>query len=223
MKFHSFLYYFFPKRCPACKNLISPDSFFCDSCILEYLSLIRSDSIKELDFPAYFVADYSGCVKKAIHKFKISGVTSIRHDIARDMSRLYFSKMAALNPDVMIPAPSHKSSYFKNGYSHTDLLAREISKIINVRYCRGALVKTVKTPPQHTLNLKERTQNLSGAFSVPDSKLPLIKDKNVLLIDDISTTGSTLKECEKTLKNHGAASVSALLFASTENIFNGNI
>lgn len=218
MKIHNLLHLLFPKRC-SCGEVISADSFFCKKCTLEYLSIIRADRITTLDFPAFFVADYSGCVRQTIHRFKFHGVTSLKHDIARDMSRLYSSSLAQYSPDFVVPVPSSRSRKFLRGYSHTDVLAKTFSKNTGVPFEKNLLVKIKNTAVQHTLSAEQRKVNLKDSFSVPKKKRKLLAGKKILILDDISTTGSTLREAADTLLKLGAAEVFAITFASTDKLF----
>lgn len=218
MKYHKFMHLLFPKRC-SCGEVISPDSFFCEKCTLEYLSIIRADRITSLDFPAFFVADYSGCVRDVIHRFKFDGVTSLKHDIARDMAKLYFSSLAQYSPDFVVSVPSSRFRKFLRGYSHTDILSKTFSEISGVPFEKNLLVKIKNTAVQHTLSAEQRKVNLKDSFSVPEKKRKLLSGKKVLILDDISTTGSTLREAADTLLKLGAAEVFALTFASTDKLF----
>ncbi len=218
MKIHNLLYLLFPKRC-SCGEVISADSFFCEKCTLEYLSIIRADRITTLDFPAFFVADYSACVRDTIHRFKFDGITSLKHDIARDMAKLYSSSLARYSPDLVVPVPSSRFRNFLRGYSHTELLAKTFSEKTGVPFEKNLLVKIKNTAVQHTLSAEQRKINLRDSFSVPANKRTLLAGKKVLILDDVSTTGSTLRQAADTLLKFGAAEVFAITFASTDNIF----
>ncbi len=218
MNLHKLLHLLFPKRC-SCGEVISADSFFCEKCTLEYLSIIRADRITTLDFPAFFVAHYSGCVRQTIHRFKFHGVTSLKHDIARDMSRLYSSSLAHYAPDFVVPVPSSRFRKLLHGYSHTELLAKTFSENTGVPLEKNLLVKIKNTAAQHTLSAEQRKVNLKDSFSVPEKKRKLLDGKKVLILDDVSTTGSTLRQSADTLLKFGAAEVFAITFASTDNLF----
>jgi predicted amidophosphoribosyltransferase len=93
------------------------------------------------------------------------------------------------------------------------LLSKKICEHTKLALSSNCLEKQYKTPPQHTLTRTERLANLIGAYGIRDSKA--IKNKTVLLCDDILTTGATLNECAKTLKIYGANRVYAVAFAAT--------
>ncbi|MBI4054121.1 MAG: ComF family protein [Candidatus Doudnabacteria bacterium] len=99
----------------------------------------------------------------------------------------------------------------ERGYNQSELLAQRLSGIALLPILEKGLTRQMDTKPQVKLGKEERTVNVRGAFGV-DSKLDL-KDKNILLLDDIATTGATLNECAKTLKRAGAKAVWALVLA----------
>lgn len=113
--------------------------------------------------------------------------------------------------DILIPVPLHYKRLVKRRYNQSALLANELSKLISVETDLKSLIKCKSTKPQVTYSGKARIKNIKDAFMVkyPEN----IKGKRVVLIDDVYTTGSTLKECAKVLKKAGAKSVDFLTIA----------
>lgn len=118
--------------------------------------------------------------------------------------------------DLVIPVPIHEKTLKKRNFNQAEELAREMCALLgNSNLLRtDLLLKTVFTPEQARLSGAERAKNLEDSFSV--ARKSVLKDKVVLLIDDILTTGATANECAKTLKNGGAAAVFVLTLASTK-------
>ncbi|MDR1160551.1 MAG: ComF family protein, partial [Syntrophomonadaceae bacterium] len=116
--------------------------------------------------------------------------------------------------NMIIPVPSSHRSMVQRGFSQTLLLARPIGKILNIKDVdENCLLRDQKNAPlQKELTREERIRNLRGAFYVknPDK----LAGKNILLVDDIYTTGSTVKECSKVLLAAGAAKVSVVTWSS---------
>ena len=104
--------------------------------------------------------------------------------------------------------PLHPKRIRNRGFNQALLLAQGFP---GVPLAREAVVRTRPTAPQVGLNPKERRDNVKGAFTVPDPGL--VKGKNVLLIDDLFTTGSTVKECARVLRKAGARQVEVLTVA----------
>lgn len=121
--------------------------------------------------------------------------------------------------DLVLPVPLHRERLFKRRYNQSSVLARalaqESEKAGNGKpvFDPFILQRMRKTPPQKGLNRKERQKNMKNAFAVPSQKRGAIKGKNLLLIDDVYTSGATLNACTKALKQSGAKSVFVLTLA----------
>jgi ComF family protein len=110
--------------------------------------------------------------------------------------------------DLLAPVPLHPKRIKDRGFNQSLLLARTFSGPV---VSRDAVIRTRHTTPQVGLNPKERRDNVKGAFAVPDPAR--VQDKSVLLIDDLYTTGSTVKECARVLLKAGARRVEVLTVA----------
>jgi ComF family protein len=104
-----------------------------------------------------------------------------------------------------VPVPIHKKRLKKRGYNQSSLIAKAVAKALKVKFINNLLYKIKNTVPQSSLSEKERKLNVRRAYIVRNSQM--IKDKIVLLIDDIYTTGATVEECSKELKEAGAKDV----------------
>ncbi len=113
--------------------------------------------------------------------------------------------------EVFISVPLHWTRLMKRGYNQAALLAGELAKTYHKTYDPGVLKRRRLTRSQGHLSPDQRRQNVAGAFYVPKSAD--VKDKNVLLIDDVITTGATVAGCVRALKRAGAKSVSVLSIA----------
>ncbi len=109
----------------------------------------------------------------------------------------------------IISVPLHKKRQAWRGFNQSEILAKIISKKLNLELLSG-LKKVKNTNPQTTLNKEEREKNIKNCFEWTKNS---IKTKNIIIIDDITTTGSTLNECAKELKKHGASDIWGLVIA----------
>lgn len=105
-----------------------------------------------------------------------------------------------------------KKDIYKRGYNQCRLIANEVAQLTD-KPCVGFLKKIRDTKPQKTLKASERVLNVKDAFCCLNEKIA--KGRSILIVDDISTTGSTLSEAAKTLKKAGAETVGAAVFAKT--------
>lgn len=100
--------------------------------------------------------------------------------------------------DMIISVPVSRKRKKERGYNQSELIAKEISKKLNMEYAKDVLYKTKNTIAQSKLNKEEREENAKGVYEIKN--LNKITGKKILLIDDIYTTGSTVNECSKILK-----------------------
>ena len=115
--------------------------------------------------------------------------------------------------DAMVPVPLHYWRFVGRRYNQSALLAYSIKKRCGLSVLPDALKRTRATKPQPGLTRKQRKTNVKNAFAVSAHALPLIKNKTVLLIDDVMTTSATIGECAKTLLSAGASHVNVLTLA----------
>jgi len=118
----------------------------------------------------------------------------------------------AQNP-LLIPMPMHKLRWAERGFNPALLLAQHLSPL---HTCTDVLLRVRHTPAQRSLPRSERLNNLEGAFQLDPLKTHLLRDRHVLLVDDVMTTGASLRSATKTLLAAGPASVSILVLARTE-------
>jgi len=140
--------------------------------------------------------------KEILNKFSNLLYEYILENITDEISFSNFN-----NP-LLIPIPMHKNNLKERGYNQSELIAKEIYKIDerkNFDIELGALIKIKETPHQSELkNKSERLKNLKGCFSANSE---LVKNRNIILIDDVITTGTTMGEASKTLREAGAKKV----------------
>ncbi len=215
MKFlNTILDIIFPRRCVAC-GLSGAD--FCVKC-LSYSPGAERETAKWI-FPLY---DYRHPpIKKALWLFKYQGkkrlasvfAEIIHGKILEELSEL--SIMENFTDPILIPIPLSRERYKERGYNQAELICQELEKIDgnkNFKLENDILIKPRETEHQARIeNRSARLKNIVGSFSVKNEKLA--KGKNIILIDDITTTGATLTEAKKTLKRAGARKIIAFTVA----------
>ena len=155
--------------------------------------------------PAFATArsafQYDDQSRPMILSFKHGGQTDRLESFAAQMQRA--GRVALVEADFLLPVPLHRLRLIRRRYNQSALLARALSKRTHVPVCTTALLRTKRTPSQGGLSAVGRRRNVSGAFTVADPGT--IKDKRLILIDDVMTTGATLNACARVLKRAGAA------------------
>jgi ComF family protein len=148
-------------------------------------------------------------VRKAIHQLKYSNLRAIAEPLAE-----LLNGYLATNPvpaEVLVPVPLHRKRERERGYNQSHLLCRELSKLAKLPVVANCLIRERHTPPQaRTTAAAERKSNVADAFICRDHRLA---GKQVLLIDDVATSGATLDACAAVLKISGASSVWGLTLA----------
>jgi len=152
---------------------------------------------------------FEGAIRQAILELKYRNLRAL----AGLLARLLYDYLSAspLPGEVLVPVPLHRKRLRERGYNQSRLLARELSKLNDLPVVDDCLIRQRHSSPQaRTPTVDQRRSNVADAFSCRDLSL---KDKQVLLIDDVSTSGATLDACAQALKASGAASVWGLALA----------
>lgn len=151
-------------------------------------------------------------IKNLIHKLKYNRNQKISKILGGELN-FYFSKIAYKISEnlVIVPIPMHKDKYRKRGFNQSELIADCLSKNLGITSL-SVLKKIKSTPDQTELNGAERRKNIKGSFIVIAEEN--IKNKDVLIVDDVKTTGSTIEEAAITLKKSGAKKILAITVAN---------
>lgn len=227
---------FLPRQCAGCGQtwLLPDQGCWCEAC-LEDLSWIRSPLCTRCGCPfpdsgwhgdlvcgecsvaiehpldsARSATEYVGIIRERIHQLKFGAQLHWAPSLAQLLVTALESQWAG-TVDLLVPVPLHRKRLRQRGFNQAALLARTLGKTQNLPVSFDALSRRVWTEPQTRLKRQERLENVKDAFHV--AKPSAVDGLAVLLIDDVFTTGSTLKECARALKNAGVARVHALTVA----------
>ena len=160
---------------------------------------------------AISVLVYDEFSKKMILQFKNGDCTYMAPQFAMWMYRTASNQLKDM--DMIIPVPMSLLKRIRRKYNQSELLAKQISKLANIPYEPDILYKRKGTRPQEGLTRGARLKNLSGAFDIYPKQAHLLQGKNIALIDDVITTGTTANECARILKKHGAKKVMVVTIA----------
>ncbi len=152
---------------------------------------------------------FDGVMRQAIYQLKYRNLRALVVPLAK-----LLHDYLGTNPvpgEAVVPVPLHQKRLRERGYNQSSLLARELGKLINLPVVDSCLIRLRHAPPQaRTSTVDKRRSNVAGAFTCRDQRL---QDKQVLLVDDVSTSGATLDACAGALKAAGATSVWGLVLA----------
>lgn len=158
---------------------------------------------------SYCICEYKDILRDVILKYK-NGAKYIAKPLATIVDK-YFDNLK-ISYDMIVPMPIHPHRRKQRGFNQSQLLLMELAKH-NEKIREDIIIRSKDTPHQTGLNRENRKSNLQGAFSVLDKKE--IKGKTIIVFDDIYTTGSSMQECAKTLKDNGADKVFGVCLART--------
>lgn len=193
------------KICERCGTVVKSESNYCLVCL---------NNQREFNYArAPFI--YKDKVVSAIHNFKYSGAKYLAEPFAKLMINSFLELKELIgNFDFIIPVPMHKNKLKKRKYNQSKLLADEISKLVSITVLDNVIVKVKNTDSQTTLSRKDRFKNMEDVFKITDKKI--VKNKNILIVDDVLTSGATTESMSKLLKRNKANKVAVLTFARTE-------
>tara|TARA_B100000809_G_scaffold262072_1_gene312231 strand:- start:2099 stop:2755 length:657 start_codon:yes stop_codon:yes gene_type:complete len=200
---HSALDMLFPPKCAGCGK---EGSYLCDVCIAESPKApdTAAEGLKSIIAPFQMV----GAAREVVHCLKYNGLRVMAEPMGVAMAQ--HLKRHQVSPDIIVPVPLHRKRLRERGYNQAGLLAREVGKWLEVPVYHKGLVRTDYLGPQaRTATREERQANVEGAFVAARD----FSDLSVVVVDDVTTTGSTLEACATALRDAGASSVWGLTFA----------
>ncbi|KAA5537000.1 ComF family protein [Taibaiella lutea] len=220
----SLLHLFYPQLCASCNRPLHRDeNSLCLHCILKLPRtgfhnhqenkaaniFIGRAPIEHATSFVYFTKD--GIVQDLLHTFKYEG----KKDIGRLLGMLFASELKSTDwinkIDYIIAIPLHKRKERQRGFNQAEIFAESIAKELNISLLKNSVIRTKFTHSQTTKNRLERIENVSGIFSV--LKKQDLKNKHILLIDDVLTTGATLESCALELLKTKSVKVSIATIA----------
>ena len=188
----------FPPLCPQCGKP-QASGILCPSCRQ------RQTQIDGVRSPFRF----EEVLRQAIHQLKYHNLRAISPCLAQLLADYLHSN--PLPGEAIIPVPLHPRRLRERGYNQSGLLARELSKLTNLPLIQDCLIRIKEAQPQvRASSAQERLNNVASAFLCQDNG---VDGKQIILIDDVCTSGATLESCASALKNKGATSVWGLTLA----------
>ena len=214
---------FFPTRCPVCDGIVTPyGEKICLGC-MEKLNLLTppwcmkcGKKLKEEEelcedcrrlkhefFRGRALYEYKSAAP-SIYRMKYGGRQEYAEFFGEEMGRYLGSFIRQVKPDGIIPVPLHRKRQKTRGYNQAALLAKALGEYTEVPVYDKLLLRRKNTKPLKLLNPQERQNNLKKAFIIAENDVKL---KTILIVDDIYTTGSTMDEVARVLKQQGVEQV----------------
>jgi len=212
----------YPKQCVCCTALIEPDEELCDDCLrnIERIDaakrcgkcgLEKKDCVCKL-----YVFHFEGCVapfyneglaRRGLYSYKLNNRQHYGMFFAREMAKTVLSEYNGIDFDAVCFVPSSLKSLGTKGFNHSRELARIVSELLKLPLIDNVLVRKNMFFAQHKRSRKKRFSEVRKIYSYKQEESYRLKNKTVLLVDDIKTTGATLDECSRQLLFAGADKV----------------
>lgn len=211
-----FIEMFFPKVCLGCRRILEAtphETYLCPACkesIPMHTIFFRSD----VSFMLAAATTYQNeTVKKLIHTFKYEKVSTARYPLG-ELVNAYLDRVAIIPSEnaVIVPVPLHPSRMKERGFNQAELLAKEISGHFGIPVCTTLLSRRRKTLAQAKRSIRDRKENVRGCFAVSQD-IPFSLASTIILVDDVYTSGATLREIAKTLRARRVKNIIAVVVA----------
>lgn len=190
-----------PPYCPGCGRTLLGLSSRCSACLEENYAF---DNV-------FACTIYEGVTRDLLHAYKFKYRKHLKHFFSELACRFIHDHLLNHHFDAVLPVPSGIQRFLERGFNPPELISSKIAAELKVPHTPKHFIRTRSESAQALLAKPGRKKNVKGAFLVKKSHF--FHDKDILLIDDILTTGQTVSECSKTLKEAGASSVTVLAMA----------
>ncbi|ACF13016.1 competence protein [Chloroherpeton thalassium ATCC 35110] len=222
------LHLIYPHVCICCHTLLEEsENYVCKTCY-EQLDkfLLPGESATEISarlakhFPfqtsikeglALYRFHKSGLLQEIIHSIKYGGLQNLAVELGMMLGKHILSEKPFSTWEAIIPVPLHHVKHIERGYNQAEALANGVSRAIGIPVVRNAVMRSRYTESQTKLAAEKRRANISGVFQIRQP----VQFKQILLIDDVFTTGATLVELSHELKKYGAIEITIAALAVT--------
>ena len=215
----------YPRRCPACHDAVRPfGAVICEGCADRFVYVREPVCVrcgKELADGDGQICEgcrridnglsggvalfhYNDTARASMAKFKYEGRCEYADLYAQELLARYREKILCWKPRLIVPVPIHKSRLKERGYNQAAEVALRLGKALDIPVDQTLLLRKKKTAAQKELGAGERAENLRGAFAASRRAEGI---ESILLVDDIFTTGLTMKNCAEALKAAGVKKV----------------
>lgn len=196
--------YNLPPFCTKCGRHILSEQQLCKACLERELNFTR----------AFSLANYTGVMRNLIHLFKFKNKTALAKPFAAMIADFFKDyTLGRFNFDYLAAMPLHPTRFREREYNQSQLISMHLSSMLGIKNSSDNLKRIKHTTPQSNLSERKRWDNVQGAFAIRNPSE--FAQKNILLMDDLLTTGATCSSAAEALKKAGANQVYVLTLATT--------
>ena len=223
--FKGMIDFIFPPLCAGCGKFETSPSHICNRCLSriqifdkpiclncesEMTISGKCQRCEDKKFPLYVYGDYRPVLKEIIIQYKFKNVLAPADLLVDLFYKKFGDEIKKIKPTVLIPIPLHPLREHQRGYNQAQILAEKLSILSGIKTSTELIYRIKKRKPQAKLDFKQRRKNIEGVFEADDSHH---NKESILLIDDVVTTGATVKEAKKILEAAGHEVVGAAALA----------
>ncbi|MDQ7799331.1 MAG: ComF family protein [Candidatus Edwardsbacteria bacterium] len=189
-------------QCQRCGQPVAEAGSLCRHCLIPEWSCSDIKTIGPFEAP----------LSEAVHRLKYSDAKSVSRRLGAMMADIAASEEKYKKADMVLAVPLHNARKRERGYNQAQLLADQLGKVLKIPAHHDIIFRARHTRSQTTLNKEERLRNVEGIFKVKSPEK--IRDKTIILIDDVLTTGATIGSCGQSLMKAGAKRILAMTAAA---------
>lgn len=204
----------YPPKCGICGK--PNQNYLCSKCSKQLEKQAKFEIKKNENRNNYYqehlyIFEYQGTIRKTIINYKFNNKSYLYKTIVNFVlkNEKFFQNLKSY--DTIVPVPISKKRRKERGYNQSELIGKEIAKNLSIKYNKKSLLKVKNIIEQSKLNKEEREKNIQGVYKLVNEQT--LNNKKILLIDDIYTTGSTVNECCKILRQAQPETIGVLTIA----------
>ena len=187
--------------CLKCRLKLDPfDQLFCLNCFSFQGDKTECPQCCDNSFPLLSYAPYAAPLKDIIIQYKFKGITKTAKLFAKLLDAQFHEQLVLLQADYLIPIPLYKMREKQRGYNQAALFAESLSEHIEIPVTEDIIFRDKKGKPQARLAYSDREKNIKSVFSIEEKANT---DVSCIIVDDVVTSGNTVKEAARTLENNG--------------------
>lgn len=215
---------FFPKICIISDKKLASDNSndFIDDLVLEKIPRLSPENILDIrkkiisdTFNSYYLFKTDNPVQTIIHFLKYKGFSKIGIFLGNYLGQEYIKSFNKIRGyDIICPVPLYKTKVRERGYNQSEFICSGLNTVLGLSHINNLIIRTRHTKSQTHLKYFERLSNVKGAFKINDIYKGKIQDKRILLVDDVVTTGATINEVIKVLRDEKVREISAFTIAA---------
>ncbi|WP_379921415.1 ComF family protein [Erythrobacter sp. R86502] len=205
----------YPPRCPACGDAIAQQEGLCVECWAKLAIPSHVEHAGDV-VPVYAATLYNDTSRKLVLAYKHGGRIGLSRMLGRMMASVLPEPLSGASPTILVPVPLHRWRLWQRGYNQAALLAKELAQMGKGDVVLDALLRHRRTPNLGGLGRDARERLLRDAIKFNVVRARSVAGRNVVVVDDVLTSGATSRACIAALTDAGAASVAVACFARVE-------